>query len=129
MRNSTLLTLHSTIYVVFAAALFFVPATLWPLYGVELNDQYAKFLSQHNSIFLGGIAVLGFLFRDVDENSLVARKLFTGLMWTNVLGFVITLYACITGVFVGFGWSDPAFFAFLSVVCFLQARKNQRVAD
>ncbi len=129
MRNSALLTLHSSIYAVFAAALFFVPATLWPLYGVELNDKYATFLSQHNRIFLGGIAIRGFLFRDIDENSLVARKLFLGLAWTNVLGFAITLFACLIGVFVGFGWSDPAFFAFLSVVCFLQARKNQRVAE
>jgi len=38
----------------------------------------------------------------------------------NILGVAITLYAGVTGVFVGFGWSDPAFFAIcleLFLVC------------
>ena len=124
MSNKTFLTIHSVIYASFAIALFFLPSLLWPLYGVQLNDQYAHFLSQHNSIFLGSIAIIGFLFRDIETQSIASKKLLTGLMWTNILGFVITLYACINGIFIGFGWSDPIFFALLSVLCFLQMKKN-----
>jgi hypothetical protein len=45
-------------------------------------------------------------------------------MATNVLGFVVTLYAALTGIFTGFGWSDPAFFAFLAVMSLLQLKKS-----
>jgi hypothetical protein len=124
MSNKTFLIIHSVIYASFAIALFFLPSLLWPLYGVQLNDQYAHFLSQHNSIFLGGIAIIGFLLRDIETKSITAQKLFNGLMWTNMLGFVITLYACINSIFVGFGWSDPAFFALISIFCFWQMKKN-----
>jgi uncharacterized membrane protein len=124
MTNKTLLIIHTIVYATFAFALFVLADVLWPLYGLEVNDQYARFLSQHNSIFLGGIAILAFVFRNVGENNPTARKLFTGLMWTNLLGVIVTLYACIKGVFGGFGWSDPAFFAVLTVICFMQIGKN-----
>ena len=125
MSNKMFLIIHSFIYAFFAVSLFFIPNLLWPLYGVEVNDKYAYFLSQHNSIFLGGMAVLGFLFRDVQENSKTAQKLFTGFLWTSVFGCMITLYACFIGVFYGFGWSDPLFFALLTFMCFLQIKRNQ----
>ncbi len=124
MTNKIFLVTHSAIYAFFAIALFFLPDLLWPIYGVELNDQYARFLSQHNSIFLGGIAAIAFLFRDLEENSVLATKLILGLMITNGLGFVVTLYAGLKHVFVGFGWSDPVFFAVLSLLCFWQLKRN-----
>ena len=61
MTPRTFLILHGASYAVFAVALFVVPGLLWPNYGVELNDRYAVFLSQHNSIFLGGIAIIEWL--------------------------------------------------------------------
>ena len=125
MTNRTFLTAHSIIYAFFAFALFFLPGILWPNYGLQINDEYARFLSQHNSIFLGGIAILSFLFRDAASNSDTAVKILTGLMWTNVLGVVITLYACLTGAFSGFGWSDPIFFALLAVLSYVQVKKNR----
>ncbi|WP_432472150.1 hypothetical protein [Amphritea sp. HPY] len=125
MNNRVFLTIHSVIYAAFAIALFSIPAQLWPLYGVSVNDQYAYFLSQHNSIFLGGLAIISFLFRDIATGSQSAQKLFNGLMWTNILGLIITLYACLTKVFTGFGWSDPAFFALLAGLSFLQNQKNR----
>ena len=90
MSNRTFLTAHSVIYAFFALALFFAPGLLWPNYGVELNDRYAWFLSQHNSIFLGGIAVISFLFREAPSGSHEGRKILTGLMWTNLLGLAVT---------------------------------------
>jgi len=123
MNNKAFLSMHAAIYGVFALALFFAPALMWPMYGVEVNDQYAYFLSQHNSIFLGGIAAISFLFREIEASEL-SQKLFLGLMVTNLLGLLITLYACFTGVFVGFGWSDPAFFALLSILSFVQYKKQ-----
>ena len=124
MSNKTFLTIHSAIYASFAIALFFVPALLWPLYGVSVSDPNAYFLSQHNSIFLGGLAVISFQFRDIESDNLKAGKLFKGLMWTNIFGLFITLYACITGTFTGFGWSDPAFFGLLAILSFRQLQKN-----
>jgi len=115
--------IHSTVYGLFALALFFVPTLLWPLYGVQVNDDYAYFLSQHNSIFLGGVAIIGFMLRDLDGKSHTAKQLLKGLLGTNLLGVVITLYACLTGVFVGFGWSDPAFFALLSLLSAWQIKQ------
>ena len=125
MTNRTFLSAHGVIYMFFALALFFIPTVLWPNYGLQLNDQYAVFLSQHNSIFLGGIGIISFLFRDAGEGSDAARKVLTGLLWTNVLGVVITLYACLTGIFTGFGWSDPIFFALLAVLCVVQLGRNR----
>lgn len=101
-----------------------MPSVIWPLYGVKVNDQYAYFLSQHNSIFLGGIAVIGFLLRDIEPHSVPAQKLFLGLAWTNILGLIITLYACFNMIFVGFGWSDPAFFSLLALACYWRVKKN-----
>ncbi len=124
MSNRTFLTAHGVIYIFFALALFFAPAVLWPNYGLQLNDQYAVFLSQHNSIFLGGVGIISFLFRDADDGSDTAQKILIGLMWTNVLGVIITLYACLTGIFTGFGWSDPIFFALLAILSFAQLGKN-----
>lgn len=123
MTTKTFLTIHSAIYAMFALALFFVPSLLWPIYGLELNDRYALFLSQHNSIFLGGIAIIGFLFRNAEPGSEIGTKILAGLLLTNLLGVAVTLYASVTGIFTGFGWSDPIFFAFLSVLCVLKLRK------
>ena len=120
-----LITIHSVIYAIFALALLLAPQMMWPIYGVEINDQYAKFLSQHNSIFLGGIAILCWLLRDTLGSIPVAHKVLLGLFWTNALGVAITLYACLTGVFSGFGWSDPAFFGLLCVICIFQISKNK----
>ena len=83
MRNLSLI-IHSAIYAVFAIVLFFIPDLLWPFYGVEVNDQYARFLSQHNSIFLGGVAIIAFLCRNA-----ATRELITGLLFTNILGVVV----------------------------------------
>lgn len=121
MTNRTFLTVHGVIYTVFAFALFFVPTMMWPMYGVQINDQYALFLSQHTSIFLGGIAAVSLMLRDV-ESSKTAKQLFKALLITNGLGTVITTYAGITGVFVGFGWSDPIFFVSLSLLTYKQLR-------
>ncbi len=123
MTNRTFLTVHGVIYTVFAFALFFVPTMMWPMYGVQINDQYALFLSQHTSIFLGGIAAVSLMLRDVESGN-TAKQLFKALLVTNFLGVVITTYAGITGVFVGFGWSDPAFFLLLSVLTFIQWKKQ-----
>ncbi|TKB54285.1 hypothetical protein [Ferrimonas aestuarii] len=115
MKTTNFLTLHSVIYGVFALLLFFVPDQMWPLYGLEINDQYARFLSQHNSIFLGGLAAIGFLLRDLESTS-AQIKLLQGILITNLLGACITLYGCLTGSFSGFGWSDPLFFAIVSLL-------------
>ncbi|MFH0289750.1 hypothetical protein ACGRSR_19310 [Vibrio owensii] len=123
MTNRTFLTVHGVIYTLFAFALFFVPTMMWPMYGVQINDQYALFLSQHTSIFLGGIAAVSLMLRDVESGN-TAKQLFKALLVTNLLGVVITTYAGITGVFVGFGWSDPAFFLLLSVLTFMQWKKQ-----
>ena len=93
------------------------------MYGVEINDKYAYFLSQHTSIFLGGIAAISWLLRDI-EPGVSAKKLVQGLVVTNMLGAIITLYAAFTGIFVGFGWSDPAFFLSLSILSVLQVRRQ-----
>ncbi|TOJ50848.1 hypothetical protein CGI38_01350 [Vibrio parahaemolyticus] len=121
--NRTFLTVHGVIYTVFAFALFFVPTMMWPMYGVQINDQYALFLSQHTSIFLGGIAAVSLMLRDVEPSN-TAKQLFKALLVTNLLGVVITTYAGITGVFVDFGWSDPAFFLLLSALTFIQWKKQ-----
>lgn len=123
MTNRTFLTVHGVLYTVFAFALFFVPTMMWPMYGVQINDQYALFLSQHTSIFLGGIAAVSLMLRDVEPSTTV-KQLFKALLITNLLGVVITAYAGITGVFVGFGWSDPAFFLLLSALTFIQWKKQ-----
>ncbi|HHF2901071.1 hypothetical protein [Vibrio parahaemolyticus] len=123
MSNKTFLTLHGGIYLVFALVLFFVPGLMWPMYGVEINDQYAYFLSQHTSIFLGGIATISLMLREI-EPGVVAKKLFIALVITNILGVLITFYAGVIGIFVGFGWSDPAFFTLLSVLSYLQLKKQ-----
>ncbi|MGZ2369326.1 hypothetical protein ACXR6G_06040 [Ancylomarina sp. YFZ004] len=125
INNRSFLLIHSSIHAIFAIGLFFFPKLIWPNYGVQLNDQYSVFLSQHNSIFLGAIAILGFIFRDIENKSIVAQKLFTGLFWTNILGVIITLYACFNQIFIGFGWSDPVFFIVLSVLSYLKLRDNQ----
>lgn len=121
MTNRTFLTVHGVIYTVFAFALFFVPTMMWPMYGVQINDQYALFLSQHTSIFLGGIAAVSLMLRDV-ESGKTTKQLFKALFITNGLGAVITTYAGITGVFVGFGWSDPILFVSLSLLTYKQLR-------
>jgi hypothetical protein len=125
MTNKIFLSAQGVVYFFFALALFFIPTILWPIYGLELNGRHAVFLSQHNSIFLGGIGIISFLMCDAAQGSDTARKILMGLMATNILGVIITLYACFIGVFSGFGWSDPIFFALLAIFSFVQLRKNQ----
>lgn len=125
MTNRTFLIAHGAIYAFFALALFVAPAVLWPNYGLQLNDRYAVFLSQHNSIFLAGIGIISMLFHSAAHGSEAVRNILIGLMCTNLLGAIITLYACLTGIFTGFGWSDPIFFALLAVLSFVQLRKNR----
>ncbi len=62
------------IYATFAVALFFIPTVMWPMYGVQINDQYALFLSQHTSNFLGGIAAVSMMLREI-ESGKTAKQL------------------------------------------------------
>ena len=114
MTNRNLFVAHAVIYAIFALALFFLADTMWPFYGVTISDKYALFLSQHTSIFLGGVAALAWVHRDAD--AIAARNTLKGLLITNLLGVVITLYAGFTGIFTGMGWSDPIFFACLAAL-------------
>lgn len=123
MTNKTFFTLHGSIYTVFAFALFFIPSLMWPMYGVEINDQYAYFLSQHTSIFLGGMAAISLFVRDI-QHSQTVTQLLKALIVANGLGVIITGYAGITGIFVGFGWSDPAFFALLTLLSYRQLKQQ-----
>lgn len=123
MTNRLFLTLHGSIYTAFAFALFFLPTMMWPMYGVEINDKYAYFLSQHTSIFLGGVAAVSLFLRTIEHRETM-QQLLKALLVTNLLGVVITGYAGFTGIFVGFGWSDPAFFALLSLLSYRQLRKK-----
>lgn len=123
MTNRLFLTLHGSIYTAFALALFFLPTMMWPMYGVEINDKYAYFLSQHTSIFLGGVAAVSLFLRTIEHRETM-QQLLKALLVTNLLGVVITGYAGLTGIFVGFGWSDPAFFALLSLISYWQLRKK-----
>ena len=115
MTNRLFLTLHGSIYTVFAFALFFLPTMMWPMYGVEINDRYAYFLSQHTSIFLGGVAAASLFLRTI-EHTETMQQLLKALLVTNLLGVVITGNAGFTGIFVGFGWSGPAFLPALSIL-------------
>lgn len=121
------LLLHSVIYAFFALALFFAPTLLWPMYGIEISNGDSYFLSQHNSIFLGGLALVGFLFLDQVDNIPVAQRLLKALLGANILGMVITLYASVQGIFSGFGWSDPAFFALLAGLSLWQLQKSKQL--
>lgn len=123
MNNNIFLTIHGYIYSIFALALFFLPTLVWPMYGVEINDQYSNFLSQHTSIFLGGLAAITFFLRKVEDKTAISQLL-KALITTNLLGVIITVYAGITGVFVGFGWSDPIFFSILTMLSYLQLNKH-----
>ncbi|MDC5705697.1 hypothetical protein OPW41_07385 [Vibrio europaeus] len=123
MTNRLFLTLHGSIYTAFAFALFFLPTMMWPMYGVEINDKYAYFLSQHTSIFLGGVAAVSLFLRTIEHKETM-QQLLKALLVTNLLGVVITGYAGFTGIFVGFGWSDPAFFALLSLLSYRQLSKR-----
>ncbi len=125
MNYKTFLSLHGAIYSVFALVLFFLPTLVWPMYGLEINDKYAYFLSQHTSIFLGGLAAVSLFFRNIKDEEAV-RQLIKGLITTNLLGVIITSYAGITGVFIGFGWSDPIFFAVLTVLGYLQLHRQSK---
>lgn len=123
MTNKAFFTLHGSIYTVFAFALFFIPSMMWPMYGVEINDQYAYFLSQHTSIFLGGMAAISLFVKDI-QHSQTVTQLLKALIVANGLGVIITGYAGITGIFVGFGWSDPAFFALLTLLSYRQLKQQ-----
>lgn len=123
MSSKTFLTLHGIIYTVFALALFLLPNIMWPMYGVQINDPYAYFLSQHTSIFLGGLAAVSLLLRNI-EHAETIRQLLKALLIANLLGALITAYAGVIGIFVGFGWSDPAFFSLLTVLSFYQLKRQ-----
>lgn len=122
MKHNPFFIFHGSIYAIFALGLFFLPIVIWPLYGLEINDQYAYFLSQHTSIFLGGLSAVSFLFNAVKDKQAV-KQLVKALLFTNLLGILITSYACFQGIFVGFGWSDPLFFTILSILSFLQLKR------
>lgn len=123
MSNRMFLTVHGAIYTIFALALFFLPKAMWPMYGVEINDQYAFFLSQHTSIFLGGIAAVSLFLRKI-EHAETLQQLLKALLVTNILGVLITSYAALIGIFVGFGWSDPVFFMLLTVLSYRQLKQK-----
>ncbi len=128
MHYRLFLTVHGVIYSLFAVALFVIPSIMWPVYGVQINDQYALFLSQHTSIFLGGIAAVSFMMRGVlDSNAQL--QLIKALLITNLLGVIITTYAGIIGIFVGLGWSDPLFFLVLSAATYIQLKQIRVAAD
>ena len=122
MNNKTFFLVHGAIYTVFALALFFLPTLVWPMYGLEINDKYAYFLSQHTSIFLGGLGAVSLFLRNIEDTEAI-RQLLKALIVTNLLGVIITGYAGVSGIFTGFGWSDPIFFLILTILGYLQLNK------
>jgi len=66
------------------------------------------------------------MLNEIPDKSELAKKLMLSLVLTNFVGVTITLYACIGGIFHGFGWSDPAFFASLTIMSFLQWQNNKK---
>lgn len=122
MNYRVFISAHSVVYALFAMGLYFLPDQLWPMYGVEINDPYARFLSQHTSIFLGGVAIIGWALRLIEDNA-VQHSVLVALVWTNLLGVMITLRACFEGIFVGFGWSDPLFFSLLVAASVWQMKR------
>lgn len=115
--------LHTVVYFLFALALFFIPDTLWPLYGVEINDQYARFLSQHTSIFLGGISIFGLMLSKLPSEKKLDVQIIKSLVLIDLTGVIITLYGALTGIFTGFGWSDPIFFGIMFLISLNQLFK------
>lgn len=87
----------------------------------KLTTNTRCFYRNIRRFFLGGIAAVSLMLRDVEPSN-TAKQLFKALLATNLLGVLITTYAGITGVFVGFGWSDPIFFVSLSLLTYKQLR-------
>lgn len=127
MTTRTFFIIHSVIYSLFAIGLFATPALMLRMFGVAYNDPFILFLVQDNSVFLAGIAVLGFLFRDVEECSDEARRIITVFLIMAVLGFALTLHAVLTGILAGpMGWSDACSFAVLALLASWQLVQNKK---
>lgn len=125
MTTRTFLIIHSIIYTLFAVGLFATPALMLRMFGVEHDDPFIIFLVQDNSVFLAGIAVLGFLFRDVKECSSEARKIILVFLIMAILGFALTFYTLLNGGLSGpLGWTDACSFAVLIILASLQMVQN-----
>lgn len=106
LRNA--LTINTGMALLFGIGFLLLPTVVLPIFGISSAPETA-FMAQLLGAALIGIAVLVWLVRDIGYSPAV-RAILIGLLVFNVLGFVVSLLAVLSGVMNAAGWIIPAAF-------------------
>ena len=108
MNIRTAFTINTVMALLFGIGFLLLPGFLLPIFGMS-SAPAAAFLAQLLGSALIGIAVVSWLVRDSGYSPPV-RAILIGLLIFNVLGFIVSLLAVLTGVMNAVGWIIPAAF-------------------
>ncbi|WP_034246258.1 hypothetical protein [Aquimarina atlantica] len=122
MNTKIFLTIHGLIYTLFGVGMFLFPNIFWETYGAKLKDKYTFFLVQHTTIFLGGSTIVISFYGDFKENSEKAKKILYDLLFTSIIGDIITSLAIFKSIFYDFSWIDLIFFLGICILTLIKLK-------
>ncbi|HUS15878.1 MAG TPA: hypothetical protein VM536_12780 [Chloroflexia bacterium] len=106
MNIRAMLTINTVMALLFGIGFLLLPGVVLPIFGMSAAPA-TTLMTQLLGAALIGIAVAAWLARD-NGFSPPVRGLVIGLLIFNVLGFIVSLLAVLTGVTNALGWILPA---------------------
>ena len=111
LRN--LFVLNAVVALAFAAGFLVIPGTLWTLYGLT-PDAEVNLVGQYFAVELVAVGLVSWLVRNVVDVA-VLRGITLGLLISDTIGLVLSLYAIFSGLFGAFGWSAVVVYLFFAL--------------
>jgi hypothetical protein len=106
MNIRAMLTTNTLLGMIFGIGFLLLPSFVLPLFGMPANPA-ATLMTQLLGAALIGLSVAVWLVRDSSLSPQV-RAIVVGLLIFNVLGFIVSLLAVLSGVTNSLGWILPA---------------------
>ncbi len=110
MKLSNWMAAKAVVEVIFGIGFVLMPATLAPLFGMDLNAAGIVMAQLFGVVFIFGSIVL-WMARNEPANDTAMRAIILGVVVSNAIGFLVTLFATLGGVWNALGWLPTALFA------------------
>lgn len=113
MKLRTVMLLKALICISFGVPMLLIPAKLMALYGLTLDDSGMVMARLYGAALLGNLLLTWFA-RD-DSGSTALNAIVLHLLIYDGIGFIVTLFATLTGVMSAFGWTAVGIYLFFTV--------------
>lgn len=109
MKLSYWMAAKAIIEAIFGIGFVLMPAAVGTFFGMTLNPAGTLMAQLFGAAFIFGSVVL-WMARNVPESDPAMRGIMTAVVISNIIGFVVTLLATLSGVWNVYGWLPVALY-------------------